>query len=98
MIQTRMGGRTEQIVEKPLTKHELRRLARQERKAQEALRLQRARRQRLSLIAVAVVVVLGAAVWLVRGALRSGPATAGLGATPLPIVDYPIQCRDHIHV
>jgi uncharacterized protein DUF3105 len=85
-------------VEKPLTKHEVRRLARQERKAQEALRLQRARRQRFGLIAVAVVVVLGAAVWLVRGALRSGPATAGLGSTPLQIVDYPIQGRDHIQL
>ena len=80
-------------MEKPLTKHELRRLARQERKAQEALRLQRARRQRLSLIAVGVVVVLGVAAWLVRGALRSGSAT---GSPPLPVVDYPIQGRDHI--
>ena len=83
-------------MEKPLTKHEMRRHARQERKAQEALRLQRARRQRLSLIAVAVVVVVGVVVWLGRGALRSGPATAGLGSTPLPIVDYAIQGRDHI--
>lgn len=98
MIQTRVGGRTEQIVEKPLTKHELRRLARQERKAQEALRLQRARRQRLSFIAVGVVVVLGVAVWLGRGALQSRSATAGLGSTALPIVDYPIQGRDHIQI
>ncbi len=82
-------------MEKPLSKHELRRLARQERKAQEALRLQRARRQRLSFIAVGVVVVLAGAIWLGRGALRSGSAT---GSTPLPIVDYPIQDRDHIQI
>lgn len=83
-------------MERPLTKHELRRVAREERRAQEALRLQRARRQRLSLVAVAVVVAIGAAVWLGRGALRSGSATAGLGSPPPPIADYPIQGRDHI--
>jgi hypothetical protein len=98
LIQNPRGGQTEQIVEKPLTKHELRRLARQERKAQEALRLQRARRQRLSFIAVGVVVVLGVAVWLGRGALQSRSATAGLGSTALPIVDYAIQGRDHIQI
>jgi hypothetical protein len=84
-------------VERPLTKHELRRHARQERKAQEALRLQRAGRQRLSLIAVTVVVVLGATVWLVRGAMQSRSAS-GLGSASLPIVDYPIQGRDHIQI
>lgn len=79
-------------MEKPLTKQELRRLARQERKAQEARRLQRTRRRQLSLVAVAGVLALGAAVWLVRGVVRFGS-----GATPqLPIVDYSIQGRDHI--
>ncbi len=84
---------------KPPTKQELRRLARQERKIQEAHQLQRARQQRVGLFAVAGLLVLGGAAWLVRGAVRSesGATTAGLGrSSQVPIVDYAEQSRDHI--
>ena len=84
-------------MDKPPTKHELRRAARQVRKAEEAHRLQRARRQRMSLFAVVGLLVLVGVAWLVQGAVRSGSGTTGSGgASQAPIVDYPALSRDHI--
>lgn len=79
-------------MEKSLTKQELRRRARLERKAGEAQRQKRLRLQRIGWTAAGGLLVLAIAVWLGWGAVR--PRS---GATPpLPVVDYPIQGRDHI--
>lgn len=86
-------------MEGPLGKKELRRLARQERKAQEAGRLMRARRRRFGVFAAIALAVLGAAAWGIWSAVgpKPGATTAGLAGQPRPqIVEYPDQGRAHI--
>lgn len=86
-------------MEKPLSKKELRRLARQERKTQETERLQRARRRRLGMFAAIGAVLLGAAVWGVWSAVgpEDSATTAGVAGQSRPqIVDYADQGRAHI--
>lgn len=87
-------------MDRPLGKKELRRLERQQRKAQETERQNQARRRRQGLFAAGGLVVVAAVAWGVWSAVRpSSPAATTAGGTGQPrpqIVDYPEQSRDHI--
>ena len=83
-------------MDKPVGKKELRRLARQQRKAEETERQDRARRRRMGIFAAAGLLALSVVVW---GAVRanSPSTTAGVAGQPQRnVVDYPEQGREHI--
>src|SRR2546427_12639336 len=86
--------RSRDSVDRPLGKKELRRLARQQRKAEETERQERARRRRMGIFAAAGVLVLRVVVWGVGGAVRANsPSTTagGAGQPKLNVIDCPAQ-------
>src|SRR2546428_4170650 len=84
------------FVDKPVGKKELRRLARQQRRAGEADGQARARRRRMGIFAATGLLALSVVVW---GAVRanSPSTTAGVAGQPQRnVVDYSEQGREHI--
>ena len=87
------------MVDKPLTRKQLRRLARQERRTHAAQQVERARRRRVGLIGGVGIVAMAAVAWTVWNTVRpqSAAITAGLvGPARPPILEYAQQSRDHI--
>src|SRR2546426_11189449 len=92
-------ARSRDSVDRPLGKKELRRLARQQRKAEETERQERARRRRMGIFAAAGLLALSGVAWGGGGAVRADSTSTPprvTGQPKLNVNHFPQKGRGHI--